>query len=222
MNALVEAIRGGRLKDAVALIAGGADVNEPAFGDTPLMHAVRHAKPEFVELLIINGADWRKRSRDYPKHTPLMQATVNSHVSPWKYFSARQVKASRRIVQILVAAGATDPDTQFVMGNVLNESELVESIHRLRPRGDAKVVEAGAVILEPGPPRTRSKVEHMMYDALLTIEGLAKRRGLSLVLKALLEVNPKEKVKVDAKDAKASPTRRSGSRRGRGRPGQKT
>jgi ankyrin repeat protein len=73
-----KAVLEGDFKRVVALLRDHPNVLEArnSLGQTPLMEAVNHNRPEIAELLLANGAD--VNARDMYMHTPLIQAIVIS------------------------------------------------------------------------------------------------------------------------------------------------
>ena len=95
-------------------------------------------KPEIVEFLLAHGADWAKRDRS-GGFTPLMAASVNCVRSARRHFSGRAIRDSRKIVAALRAAGATDPETEYILGNESDEAALLAGVARLRPSPESLV-----------------------------------------------------------------------------------
>jgi ankyrin repeat protein len=91
---LLDAIATRQAKTALALLAKGADPNEPnSDGVTPLALAIRGAWPEFarvIDALLAKGAD--VSARDRAGYTPLMEAASTGDV---------------RTAELLVARGAS-------------------------------------------------------------------------------------------------------------------
>lgn len=187
LSRLFLAFQGNKNKDAAAAIAAGDDVNEKVFGSTLLFHSIAEAKPDFVELFLKSGADWKRRDRE-TGWTPIMMASINCNRWPRKHFTGRAIKDSRRIVEMLTSVGATDPELKFIMGSDEDQSALVEAIRRLKPAPDAKVLNLdGSVVLMS--PRMLKKELAIVVDALDSIETIARQRKLTRVLQALAEVN---------------------------------
>ena len=179
---LAEAINSNQLKNVAAAIAAGEDVNKPVLGHTPLFKAVMEAKPDIVDLLLAKGADWKKRDRG-TGWTPLMMASINCHKSSRRYFSGRAIKDSQRIAQSLLDAGASDPETRFILGNEADESGLLAAVTELKPSPASEVlVLDGAVVLVP--PRMKKKLD-AGFPYLDTIQKFATQRRLTRLLQAL-------------------------------------
>ena len=186
---LAEAINSNKLPNVAAAIAGGHDANKPVFGMTPLFKAVAEAKPDIVDFLLENGADWRKRDRD-SGWSPLMMASINCHRSGGrKYFSARAIRDSRRIVQSLLRAGASDPETTYILGKESDEAGLIASVARLKLGPDAEIIEvAGAIVATPPRLQRRDarREKNWGFDVPKdTLETIARQRGLKRLLRAL-------------------------------------
>lgn len=179
---LAEAINSNKLPNVAAAIAAGHDVNKPVLGIMPLFKAVREGKPDIVDFLLENGADWRKRDRE-SGWTPLMMASVNCHMSGHKYFSQRAIRDSRRIVQSLLRAGASDLETKYILGNESDEAGLIESVTRLKLRPDAEILELTGAIVAVSP-REKKKLD-VGFPYLDTIEKYARKRRLARLLQAL-------------------------------------
>lgn len=186
MSRLFQAFQANSIPDAAAAIAAGDDVNEKVFGSTLLFHSITEGKPDFVDLFLKSGADWKRRDAE-TGWTPLMMASINCNRSARKRFSGRAIKDSRRIVEMLTSAGATDPELKFIMGSDEDQGGLVDAIGRLKPTPDAKVLDLdGSLVLVP--PRMKKKLG-IVFDALYSIEDIARQRRLARVLQALAEVN---------------------------------
>ncbi len=114
LTALHHAVRQGYLDSARALIAGGADVNQPSAGDgsTPLLMAAINGQFDMAMLLVEKGADPNIPSKGNAV-TPLW-ATINTQWQPRTRFPQPQQmelqKASYlEVMDALLKAGA-DPD----------------------------------------------------------------------------------------------------------------
>jgi ankyrin repeat protein len=159
--------------DLAAALAGGANVNKALHGMTPLIQAVRHARPAMVELLLRHGANWKTRDRN-TGDSPLMIATVNANMRPWKYFSARAIKDSKQIVQILTDAGASDKETELVLGNDADEAGLIAQATSRKLCGEERVLSGNGVLMLL-PPRVAKALGADCFD---TIAEHARQKGL--------------------------------------------
>jgi hypothetical protein len=181
MSVLLRAILSNKPADVRAALADGCDVNVAVSGHTPLFHAVGTANTEVLEILLKHGADWRKRDR-VTGWSPLMMATINRYRSARRHFSGRAIKESKRVVKMLVSAGAIDPETEMVLGNQADEAGLVASVIDRGTRADAPaLVLDGAVVLIP--PRMTKKSDPA---AFYTIEEQARKLNLLKLARALV------------------------------------
>jgi ankyrin repeat protein len=132
-----------------AAIESGCDVNGRHQGETPLQKVVRQGKAELVSVLLKHGADWSKRSA-ISIWSPLMLAEIQCHLPTWRHFPQRIKTANRRIIRLLRDAGATDPETDGILGRIQDEQSLLEGARRFGATADTEVtIVEGLVIVFP-------------------------------------------------------------------------
>jgi ankyrin repeat protein len=116
LSALHHATRQGNVRSALALLDGGADINQPSAGDntTPLLMAVLNGHFDLAKALVERGADINAASNI--GMTPLY-ATVNTMWAPRSRYpqpqSVQYQKTSHiELMTALLAAGA-DPNARI-------------------------------------------------------------------------------------------------------------
>ena len=199
MSALRLAINSNKPDDVEALLRGGWDPNALLDHHFPLFHAILQARPQMVESFIRFGADPNRRDR-MTGWTPLMMATINSYRSPRRHFTGRAIKDSKRIVKILSEAGASDPETSFVLGHYLDDKMLARRITERGTLPDERTMSLdNAIVLIP--PRVLKNSR--LWRSAMTIKERVDlyKDSLKLVAEALED------------NAKKSPTKRVAGRR---------
>jgi ankyrin repeat protein len=116
LTALHHAVRQGHYAATDALIAGGADINQPMAGDgsTPLVMAAINGQFDIAKLLIEKGADPNRAAKG--SITPLW-ATINTQWQPRTRFPQPQNMEQQKtpyleVMEALLKAGA-DPNTRI-------------------------------------------------------------------------------------------------------------
>jgi hypothetical protein len=146
---LIRAINANKLSDVIATIKNGCGVDSTSHGERPLMLAIHNGQPEIVELLLKNGADWRRRDGN-TSWTPLMLATLQCHLPARRHRPGSIAKASRKIVAILKGAGASDPEADGILGRIENEDAIIRAVAARRISAEADVFDVeGVVVLYP-------------------------------------------------------------------------
>jgi ankyrin repeat protein len=147
--AVFRAIRDDKPQEVLAAIKAGWDPNGTYLGVAPLTSAIQKGRTSLVKLLLDHGADPAKRDRA-SGWSPLMLATIQTLLPPAKYRPARIATENRRIVKILVDAGARDAETLGVLGRIDNESALLRSVLDFGATPETEVVEIeGVVVVYP-------------------------------------------------------------------------